>query len=275
MNIDPAEQPCVLHANPAIGERGDLHLYLPESPRPAPFVLGIHGGGWSRGDQSAYTFLWPKLRPLGIGLVLASYRLAPEHPFPAAYDDLLFTLRWLSEHGAEHQLDTGRCALFGGSAGGHLTMLLASRASAENQPRPTLRGIAQYCGIMDTAAQWAWDGECNSQMTRQFLTDSPEEAPERHRAASPLHHLHTGMPPVWMAHGSADPTVPFQPSLQVADRLRALGHDIIFHEARGLGHTLCDTAPDGKNLEPIEILFERDLLRFFHRTLKCEEMASR
>lgn len=271
MSTDAAEQPCILPANPAIGERGNLHLYLPQSPRPAPFVLGIHGGGWSNGDQTAYSYLWPKLRPLGIGLVLASYRLAPRHPFPAAYDDLLFTLRWLSEHGGEHQLDTGRCVLFGGSAGGHLSTLLAARATAEDQPRPTLCGLAQYCGIMDTVSQFAWDENRQSSMTSQFVIGTPQQAPEVHRAASPLQHLHAGMPPVWMAHGSADPTVPFSQSLEVVKRLRSLGHDVIFHEARGLQHTLRETFFNGEVVEPIELLFERDLLRFLQRTLKGVE----
>src|SRR5215217_6102118 len=111
----------IVSANHSLGSRGDIHIYLPPGATSScPFVFGIHGGGWRNGDQTAYSYMAPKLAPLGIALALVSYRLAPEHPFPAAYDDLVVAARWLREHGAEQGLDTSKCLIFGASAGGHL-----------------------------------------------------------------------------------------------------------------------------------------------------------
>jgi len=259
--------PRILAANPAIGDRGNLHLYLPENASGAvPFVFGIHGGSWSHGDQTSYHFLWEIFRPLGIGLVLASYRVAPEHPFPAAYDDLLVALAWLKSEGDEQGLDTSRCLLFGASAGGHLAMLLATRAIAEDHPRPTFCGVAQYCGIMDLTAQEAGEETQGRRMTRNFLATTSADNPELYRAASPLAHVHANMPPVWMAHGSADVTVSFTQSEAMVDRLRLGNQDVIFLEGRDLGHTMREISASGKQVDdPAELLFERDLLRFVQR----------
>lgn len=260
--------PRVISANPTIGERGNLHLYLPEEKGLHPFVFAIHGGSWRNGDQTSYHYLWPKLKPLGLALVLASYRMSVVAPFPAAYDDLVHSLGWLKENGESQGLDVSRCALMGASAGGHLAMLLASRATAENVPRPHIRAVAQYCGIMDLTAQFAWDEKRGASMTHDFLRTRPTENPELYRQASPIEHLHPAMPPVWMAHGSADPIVSVEQSHRLVERLHGLNHDVIFHEARGLGHTLKEMTIEGQATEPMELLFEKDLLRFLQRTLQ-------
>lgn len=260
--------PHIVPINPALGARGDLHIYLPTGESSAyPFVLGIHGGGWRNGDQTAYNYLAPKLAPLGIALVLVSYRLAPVHPFPAAYEDLLHVLGWLKEHGRKYGLDTEKCFLFGASAGGHLAMLLATRAVKENAPRPVFRGVAQYCGIMDPIEQYFWDEKVKSSMTKEFLPGSPKSAPEIFQSASPLAHLHQDMPPVWMAHGTADRVVPMTQSQAMVDGLRAMGCDVVFLEARGLAHTSREVDASGKPVEPVELLYERDVLRFIERCL--------
>lgn len=268
MNAHSLLSPSIHPANPAIGSRGDIHIHLPPGTTgPVPFVIGIHGGGWQNGDQNSYTYLCSKLHPLGIGLVLLSYRIAKEAPFPAAFDDLTHSLGWLKDHGQEHGLDITRSMLFGSSAGGHLVMLLASRVTAENLPSPKLLGVAQYCGIMDLVHQFAHDAKRQSTMTHQFLNTTPDEDPELYRLGSPIQHLHAGMPPIWMAHGTTDPTVPIEQSRAVVARLRELNHPILYLEAFGLGHTLREMTVDGVALEPLELLFEKEILRFIQRTL--------
>lgn len=261
-SIEPTE---VLQTNPAIGESGKIHVYLPSGAvrGPSPFVLAIHGGGWKQGDQTSYEHVPPKMLPLGIATVLVSYRKAPEFPFPAAYDDLVHVLAWLAAHGGEHGLDTGRCMLFGSSAGGHLAMLLATRATAENRLRPVLRGVAECCGIMDLTAQFSWDTRKGATMTKNFLQASPEEAAELYRLASPIEHVHGNMPPIWMTHGDADPVVSIEQSRRMVARLREAGYQPIFHENPGVGHALTQ----GK---PPMLVFESELLGFVKKILKRE-----
>lgn len=262
-----SSQPHIVAANPAIGPHGDLHIYTPEGEGTCPFVLGIHGGAWRNGDQTSYQYLWPKLERLGFGLVLASYRRRQEAPFPAPYDDLIFTLRWLKEHGTNHGLDVERCALFGASAGGHLCMLVGLRTIKENLPAPKLRGLAQYCGIMDLRDQYKWDVEREATMTPEFMIQTPDENPDLYSAASPVDHITSDLPPIWMAHGTADLSVPLDQSRKMVEGLRAQGNDVIYHEASGLAHTLREVDHQNVAVEPLELLFERDILRFFARVL--------
>lgn len=260
MSAPSIEPPKILQTHPALGDAGKIHVYRPSAEEcgPWPFVFGIHGGGWRQGDQTSYTFLPPKLLPLGIAVVLASYRQAPEFPFPAAYDDLMQALEWLAQHGGEHGLDTTRCLLFGGSAGGHLAMLLAARARAG--AHPTLRGVVAYCGIMDLTAQFAWDEQNGQTMTQDFLQVTPQENPELYRLASPMEHAHANMPPVWMTHGDADAVVPIEQSRQMAARLTEAGCRPIFHENPDAGHVLAQG-------DPLLLVFEAEVLKFIKNTL--------
>jgi acetyl esterase/lipase len=262
-----SEPSRIIAANPVIREHGDIHIYLPEGSGPFPFVFGIHGGAWRNGDQKTFRHLGPKLTPLGIALALVSYRRRHEVPFPAAYDDLVFALRWLKENGAGLGLDGGRCALFGSSAGGHLAMLLGARATRENLPSPVIRGILQYCGIMNLVTQHAHDQARGAAMTHEFLDGGPSEKPAAYEAASPVVHIHPGMPPVWMAHGTADHSVPLAQSLEAVEKLRACRCDVTFLKARDLGHTCREVTYSREVVEPWELLFERDALRFFQRVL--------
>jgi acetyl esterase/lipase len=261
------EEPQIIAANPSIGELGDLHVYVPEGAGPFPFVIGIHGGAWRNGDQQTFRHVWPKVRPLGLGLVLVSYRRRHQQPFPAAYDDLVYTLRWLSENGAGLRLDITRCALLGASAGGHLAMLLAARSTGEKLPSPTIRGVVQYCGIMDLVTQYAHDHDRGATMTHEFLDGTPAEKAAHYEAGSPVAHIHAGMPPVWMAHGTTDKVVPISQSHQVLEKLREHGCEVTFREAGGVGHTFREVTVDNQPMEPWEMLFERDALRFLHRVL--------
>lgn len=258
----------IVQTNAAIGEKGFIHIYGGDVAAPKPFVVGIHGGGWRNGEQLSYEWLWARVKPLGVALALPSYRLSPAFRFPSAYEDLLHAMAWLREKGAAHGLDAGRCALLGGSAGGHWVMLLATRARREGRPMPAIRGVVNYCGIMDLAGQGAHDAARGSPMVTDFLGGPAESLPELCRAASPTCHVHKDVPPVWMAHGSADGTVPVAQSREMARLLREAGHDPVYLEARGLAHTMTEVDTEGKQSQPLRLLFEDDVLRFMARVLR-------
>lgn len=121
---------------PIEGSQRTARLYRPPVEGPLPVVVFIHGGGWIAGSLDGYDEPCAVLaRRLGALVVSPDYRLAPEHPFPAATDDTLAVLRWAADHIAEFGGDPERLAVGGESAGGNLAAVAAQRARDEGGPR--------------------------------------------------------------------------------------------------------------------------------------------
>ena len=110
-----------------------LRIYTPaEVARPAPAILYLHGGGFVIGDLDTHDAPCAYLaHQSGCVVVSLAYRLAPEHPFPAALDDALAGFRWLADHADALGLDKARLAIGGDSAGGNLSAVVAQVATRE------------------------------------------------------------------------------------------------------------------------------------------------
>jgi acetyl esterase len=115
------------------GPGGDLalRLYRPGGEGPLPALLYFFGGGWVLGTIDTADGVSRSLaNASGALVVVAGYRLAPEHPFPAAVDDCYAAVRWVAGHAAEIGADPARLAVGGDSAGGNLAAVVALRARA-------------------------------------------------------------------------------------------------------------------------------------------------
>jgi acetyl esterase len=114
---------------PRPGGELQVRLYRPAGDRPLPALLYFFGGGWVLGTIDTADGVSRSLaNSSGALVVVAGYRLAPEHPFPAAIDDCYATLRWVAEHADEIGADPARLAVGGDSAGGNLAAAVALRA---------------------------------------------------------------------------------------------------------------------------------------------------
>ncbi|WP_246087965.1 alpha/beta hydrolase [Nocardioides albertanoniae] len=117
------------------GPAGDIpvRVYRPATEGELPTIVMFHGGGWVVGDLDSHENQARSLATLCDAVVVSvGYRLAPEHPFPAAYDDAVAAARWAGDNAATLGGD-GRIAVAGDSAGGNLSAVVAQVLAAEGR----------------------------------------------------------------------------------------------------------------------------------------------
>jgi len=116
------------------------HYAPPEPGGPHPLLVYYHGGGFTYGDLDTHDGVCRILCRHGGAHVLAvDYRLAPEHPFPAALDDARVALNWAFVHAARLGADATRVGVGGDSAGGNLAAVLSRLAARDGEPAPVLQ----------------------------------------------------------------------------------------------------------------------------------------
>lgn len=126
------------------GPAGEIRArhYRPAGGAAAPLLVFYHGGGWVIGDLDTHDSLCRlTCRDAGIHVLSIDYRLAPEHPAPAAVEDAYAAFRWACEHAGELGATPGRVAVGGDSAGGNLAAVVAQLARDEGGPAPVLQWL--------------------------------------------------------------------------------------------------------------------------------------
>ena len=138
----------------------EARLYTPDHVgAPPPLVVYFHGGGFVEGDLDTHDEACRVLcRQAGHAVLSVAYRLAPEHPFPAAYDDALAAFRWAQANAAALGADPARVAVGGDSAGGNLATGVAQAARLEAPPVAQLLVYPATDHPTDRASRRLFDG---------------------------------------------------------------------------------------------------------------------
>jgi acetyl esterase/lipase len=239
--------PEVLSEDRAIDGPGGpipIRIYRPptDSDAPLPIVLFIHGGGWSVGDLDTYDGM-ARRHAAGADAIVVSidYRLAPEHPYPAAVDDAWAATQWVAEHAAELGADPDRLAVAGDSAGGNLAAVVSQLARDAGGPRILFQLLWYPSTTFDTSLP-SFTENANAPIldvdgckgcTRWYigdldLSDMPATlAPARAEDLS-------GLPPAYIAVAGHDPLR--DDGMRYAELLTAAGVPVELHNARTLVH---------------------------------------
>jgi monoterpene epsilon-lactone hydrolase len=216
-------------------------------------LLFLHGGGYEFGSVRSDGELAARLgRASGMRVLFPEYRLAPEHPFPAAIDDVLAAWRWLR---TDQGLSPGSLAVSGDSAGGGLavSLLVATRDAGEALPAaavlmsPTVDLTSSGASMTERAGQ---DPVSTPAMLRQFAADYLAGADPRTPLASPLFAALAGLPPLLIQVGTAD--VLLSDSERLAAAATAAGVDVTLQVGEGLPHVYQITPGTPEAVQAVE-----------------------
>lgn len=220
----------------------DARLYRPAGAvDPLPVVLYFYGGGWTLGNLETCDGICRRLcAEAGVLVVSVAYRLAPEHPFPAAPYDCYSALRWLADHAGELGGDPGRLAVAGDSAGGNLAAAVTLLARDHGGPdlacqvlvypnvdydadTRSLRENADPCFFNRRSVAWYWQHYLTSPADGASPLASPLRAPD-----------HSGLPPALVITAEFDPLR--DEAEQYARRLREAGVPVESTRYEGVTH---------------------------------------
>jgi acetyl esterase len=196
-----------------LGPAGDIPIRItfPHGSGPFPALVYFHGGGWVVGSIATHDALCRALTlAAGVAVVSVEYRLAPEHPYPAAMQDAYAATAWVATHAAHLGIDPARVGVGGDSAGGNLAAVVALMARDRGEPplafqlliypivnddldTPSYREFARGYMLTREAMAWYWD---------QYV---PPPGDRAHPHVSPLRTADLGgLPPALVATAEYD-----------------------------------------------------------------------
>lgn len=235
-----------------------LRIYTPPNlpANPAALVY-YHGGGWVYGDLETHNTLCTVIaQQVPCKVVSVDYRLAPEHPFPAAVDDALAAWRWVHEHAAELKVDDERIGIGGDSAGGNLAAVVCQQCRDEGYPMPR--------------AQWliypVTDGRCQSASYEMFATGfgltratmkwfydhylGPDGEPTDPRVSPLLAAEHRQLPPAVVVIAGFD--VLRDEGLAYAEALRQAGVEVCELRFDSMNHAFVNLTSFERTRKPLD-----------------------
>lgn len=230
-----------------------VDLYLPHKrngEKPLPVVALIHGGGWVNGDRKGYAATAIQLARTGnYAAVAVGYRLTNEAHWPEQIYDCKAAIRWIRGHAKEFGLDAGRIAVWGSSAGGHLSSLLGTSGGVKElegalgsclDESTRVSCVVNQCGPEDFTKPLMFDKEgkpvVKDDAVIGLLGGTYEEKHAEAVAASPLTYVSADDPPFFTIQGTKDQRVDYQNALAIHAALTKAGVPSLLQPIEGGGH---------------------------------------
>lgn len=249
-SVKPLTPPGVTCTTNVIAEYPEhavtLVVYTPDKPGRYPAILDIHGGGWASRQVENDKPMMERLATRGFVTALVSYRLSGEAKYPAALDDCKSAVRYLRANAGKFKIDGDRIGCMGGSAGGHLSGLLAMTSGKPEfegkGPNKEFSSSVKACIVMaSTMDLMAANKDKTGKGAIDFFGASYADNPEVYKAASPITHVRPGVPPTIFIEGEKDTLKIGRAEMQ--DKLRALGIETSVHTLKYAPHPFWMSQP--------------------------------
>jgi len=216
------------------GWEGRIDIYYPtQKGNKVPVVINIHGGAWMNGvkeSQRGFNSFFKK----GMAVANVEYRMTKTATAPAAIEDIRCAIVYLIQNSDKYNIDKDKIVIMGGSAGGHLA-LMAGMIGNNHLFDGNCKGVEniKVAAIIDKYGITEVDGfAAKSRSGKAWLGDKAND--EKFVASlSPINYVNSNNPPIFIVHGNADPTVPYQQSVKLNEKLVAAGVKCKFMTVEG------------------------------------------
>lgn len=252
-----AQDDLVIEKDIVYGKGGDVELKLDLSmPKdgdgPFPALVLIHGGGWMGGTRQSFQPLAEQAARRGYVAVTVTYRLtqpdpetkAGKHQFPKQLHDCKCAVRWLRASAKKYHVDPDRIGVMGGSAGGHLSLLVGmvdEKAKLEgdgghDDQSSRVQAVVNLFGPTDLTKAYD-DVPQVRDLLIAFLGGTPAEQPDNYQAASPVTYVSEDDPPILTLHGDQDRIVLVSQATLLDEAMKAANadHEILILKDQGHG----------------------------------------
>lgn len=224
-----------------------LDLYQPAaSKQPAPGLVFIHGGAWAGGRKQDYRYYGLLFAQKGYVVASVEYRLSGEQIYPAAVEDCKCAVRWMRAQAGEIGVDPERIGAVGGSADGHLSMMVGYSSDV-----PELEGTGGHAGVSsrvqcvvnlygpcDLTTDFVRNNAYANRVVKNFLGRSIDDDLTLYQQASPITYLDANDPPTLILHGTIDDVVPIDQGDALAAKLKELSVPYLYDRLPGWPHAM-------------------------------------
>ncbi len=213
-----------------------LDLYLPKEPlaRPVPTVVVIHGGAWMGGKRQDMASLATAIAQQGMAAASVQYRLAPRDKWPAMLEDCQDAVRFLRAGAGQWGLDPKRFGATGGSAGGHLALMLGFADGPMSLPSSRVSVVFNIFGPTDLSKDFPV--EAANFVSQAVLGKPYKDAMTEIELFSPIRYVDRTSAPVFTIHGTADTTVPVRQAYRLDEALTKAGVEHQLRIVLGMEH---------------------------------------
>jgi acetyl esterase/lipase len=214
-------------------------------------LIFIHGGGWKGGKKDDYRVYGIHYAQRGYVVASVGYRLSGEALYPAAVNDVKCAVRWMRASAEKIDVDPNRLGVVGGSAGGHLSMMIGYSSDV-----PELDGDGGHAGVssrvqavvdiygpVDLTTDFVRENEMAKALCKSFFGGLVDEQIDLYRQASPINHLTKDDPPTLILHGTIDDVVPIDQGDMLAAKLTELKIPYVYDRLPGWPHAMDASVP--------------------------------
>ena len=207
---------------------GKMDIYLPpKTEKPTAIVINIHGGGWNHGVKESQTGFSTFFKA-GFAVANIEYRLTGQATAPAAIEDTRCALIYVIKNAKALNIDAHKIVILGGSSGGHLALmggLLGNDQRFDTNCTGVedikVAAIIDKYGISDVW-DWGYGTNIRSKSAINWMGDKAKDETFA-KSLSPMSYVNKNSPPTFIVHGDADPTVPYQQSVDLHKKFLEAG----------------------------------------------------